>query len=282
MGGSSPAINPRIAAASRNGAYNQIPAFITQTGPIRVARIRRNADGSPAGGVVGLFTVTGRADASGCNVAQPDFNQLAHESNLSFRIPTPVFGAGLIEAIPDSTLLANLAANTVAKGARGIKGRFNTNGNDGTITRFGWKAQNKSLMIFAGEAYNVEQGVSNEVFPQERDTIPGCTFKMAPEDTSHPEAATVLTGFSDTVHFANFMRNLAPPQPAAANDSTTRGYQLFNQIGCATCPHSLAHHGAVGQAGIQQQARAIVFGLGAASHGPRPRRRHQPGRRWHR
>ena len=188
----------------------------------------------------------------------------------------------MIEAIPDSTLLANLAANTVAKGARGIKGRFNTNGNDGTITRFGWKAQNKSLMIFAGEAYNVEQGVSNEVFPQERETIPGCTFKMAPEDTSHPEAATVLTGFSDTVHFANFMRNLAPPQPAAANDSTTRGYQLFNQIGCATCPHSLAHHGAVGQAGIQQQARAIVFGLGAASHGPRPRRRHQPGRCWHR
>ena len=235
IGGSSPVINPQIAVASRNGAHNQIPAFITQNGPVRVARMRRTPDGSAAGGVVDLFTIAGRVDAPGCNVAQPDFNQLARNNNLTFRIPTPVFGGGLIEAIPDSTLLANLAANTVAKGARGIKGRFNTNGNDGTITRFGWKAQNKSLLIFAGEAYNVEQGVSNEVFPQERDNIPGCTFKMAPEDFTHPEAPTALASYSDTVHFANFMRNLAPPQPAPATDSSTRGSQIFSQVGCATC-----------------------------------------------
>ena len=42
----------------------------------------------------------------------------------------------------------------------GIAGAFNHNGNDGTISRFGWKAQNKSLHIFAGEAYNVEMGVT--------------------------------------------------------------------------------------------------------------------------
>jgi len=65
--------------------------------------------------------------------------------------PRPVFGAGLMANIDDSTLIANhrlQAGNNL-----GISGTFNHNGNDGTISRFGWKAQNKSLMIFAGEAY---------------------------------------------------------------------------------------------------------------------------------
>jgi CxxC motif-containing protein (DUF1111 family) len=42
------------------------------------------------------------------------------------------------------------------------------NGNDGTISRFGWKAQNQSLLLFSGEAYNVEMGITNELFPSER------------------------------------------------------------------------------------------------------------------
>jgi len=235
VGGSSPSINPQIAVASRNGARNLIPSFITQSGPVREVRLRRNPDGSAAGGVIDLFTISGRTDAPGCNASQPNFDQLLRNNNLSFRIPTPVFGGGLIESIPDSVLLANLAANSQAKANNGIKGRFNTNGNDGSITRFGWKAQNKSLLIFAGEAYNVEQGVSNEVFPQERDNIPGCMYNGTPEDFTHPEAGTVLASYSDSIHFANFMRDLAAPTPAPATDSTTRGAQLFVQIGCALC-----------------------------------------------
>ena len=235
VGGSSPGVNPQILAATRNGAHNRIPPFIMQNGPVRVARMRRNADGSAAGGVVDLFTIAGRVDAPGCVAEQPDFNQLAHNNNLTFRIPTPVFGGGLIESIPDSTLMANLAANSVGKASHGIKGRFNTNGNDGTITRFGWKAQNKSLIIFAGEAYNVEQGVSNEVFPQERDNIPGCMFNTSPEDYTHFDSGTVAGSWSDTVQFANFMRYLAPPQTAPSTDSTSRGAQSFAQVGCAMC-----------------------------------------------
>src|SRR6202043_3584404 len=86
--------------------------------------------------------------------------------NLSFRIPTPVFGAGLIENISENTILANLASS--ASPRLGIHGVPNRSGNDGTITRFGWKAQNKSLEIFSGEAYNVEMGITNELFPNER------------------------------------------------------------------------------------------------------------------
>ena len=87
---------------------------------------------------------------------------------LFFVSPTPTFGAGLIEAISDSTIMANIKNPPVM----GIIGRENREGNAGTVTRFGWKAQNKSLVIFSGEAYNVEQGVTNELFSQERDEEP--------------------------------------------------------------------------------------------------------------
>src|SRR5207237_10773442 len=80
---------------------------------------------------------------------------------------------------------ANLASTASQRQALGIGGVFNTSGNDGTITRFGWKAQNKSLLIFAAEAYNVEQGVSNEGFPQERSASPECFANPPPEDHNH-------------------------------------------------------------------------------------------------
>jgi hypothetical protein len=44
-----------------------------------------------------LFTITGRTDATGCNIAQPDFATALAQNNVIFRIPTPTFGAGLIE-----------------------------------------------------------------------------------------------------------------------------------------------------------------------------------------
>jgi len=128
-----------------------------------------NVTGAPLDGAVHeLFTIQGRSDATGCTLAQPDFATQIANGNIIFRIPTPLFGLGLVEKYSDATLQANLAANCVGKSALGIGGTLNTNGNDQTVTKFGWKAQNKSLLIFAGEAYNVEQGVTNELFTNER------------------------------------------------------------------------------------------------------------------
>src|SRR6202044_2644288 len=110
------------------------------------------------GGVHDVFPIAGRGDAVGCVISEPNFAQAQRENNLIFRIPTPTFGGGLIENIADATILAKMAANAQAKSALGISGHPNYSGNDGSITRFGWKAQNKSLEIFAGEAYNVEMG----------------------------------------------------------------------------------------------------------------------------
>jgi CxxC motif-containing protein (DUF1111 family) len=223
-GGSSPSVNPQFAMATKAGALNHIPPFLQPNGPVREVRVR-----SAGGGVRDLFVITGRNDAPlGCRIMQGDFSSL---QDLAFRIPTPTFGLGLVEAISDSTLRANLAANSSRKQQLGITGRFNTSGNDGTITRFGWKAQNKSLTIFSGEAYNVEMGVTNDVFPQEREEDANCATNPLVESTTN-----LITGeLSDVDQFTLFMRFLAPPPPQPLNQTTSRGQQVFDAIGCTMC-----------------------------------------------
>jgi CxxC motif-containing protein (DUF1111 family) len=236
VGGTSPAINPQPTVAKRQGATNSIPSFIKADGPVREVRFIASSNTNGAaldGGVTGLFTIKGRTDAPGCNLAQPDFATPLSQNRLSFRIPTPVFGLGLVENTPDLVLTTNLAANKTAKTALGISGHLNTSGNDGTVTRFGWKAQNKSLLIFAGEAYNVEQGVSNEVFTNERAAVAGCVFNPTPEDGASTGQGD--EAISDVVGFANFMRFSAPPTPAALSTSAQSGSTSFDSIGCVHC-----------------------------------------------
>src|SRR6516225_8791230 len=249
-GGTSPAMNPLIAVSTLNGAKNMIPWFIAQNGPVREARFKKSPDGSNDGEVHDLFVITGRSDAVGCNIAQPDFlpagNPLTGQGgnrNIIFRIPTPVFGSGLIEAIPDSAILANMYAESSRKTELRISGRpnahlsgnANRSANDGTITRFGWKAQNKSLLIFASEAYNVEMGVTNQLFPQEREETPSCLFNATPEDTLNFTATPNTAVLSDVEAFANFMRMLAPPTPAPDTPSIVNGRAVFIATGCAAC-----------------------------------------------
>jgi CxxC motif-containing protein (DUF1111 family) len=256
-GGSSPAQNPLIAVATFNGAKNTVPWFITAKGPVREARFKKSTDGTGDGEVHDIFVITGRTDAVGCNISQPDFLPAGNpvtgkggNRNIIFRIPTPLFGAGLVEGIPDSAILANMKANATAKSAMGIhghanahlSGNVNRNANDGTISRFGWKAQNKSLLLFASEAYNVEMGVTNQLFTQERDETPGCVFNATPEDTLNFTPAPPSGGgnantavISDIEAFANFMRMLAPPAPAPATPTTEKGRATFANIGCAHC-----------------------------------------------
>ena len=77
VGGTSPSTNPQVAVANLDGATNQVPFFITTNGPVREARFKFNPNGTRDGGVHDLFTITGRTDAVGCNIAQPDFNVAA-------------------------------------------------------------------------------------------------------------------------------------------------------------------------------------------------------------
>ncbi len=236
LGGTSPRINPQIAAASLDGARNAIPVFLSLQGPVREARFIRNPDGSADGGVHGLFTIRGRVDAAGCNLRQPDFDNEFATNNVALRIPTPMFGSGLIDNIAEETILANKAANRALKAVLGISGRENRNPNDGTITRFGWKAQNKSLLMFSGEAYNVEMGVTNELFQNERSLTRGCAFNNTPEDHLVFEASPDSGGgASGLQNFATFMRLLAPPEPVGETAPVIHGKAIFSAVGCALC-----------------------------------------------
>ena len=261
-GGSGAAVNPQFEFASNGVASgNTTPSFITANGPTREARFPFffNSNGSvntsaPNGGVEDLFTVSGRTDRGTCtSLAQPNFTAAENAGNIIFRIPTPTFGAGLVENLDDSTLLTNQQANL--KTSFGISGSFNHNGNDGTITRFGWKAQNKSLHIFTGEAYNVEMGISNLLFQQDRPLpeeelatgLPASCLNLTgtgyPEDASNPNATPNAAVLDDVSAFANFMRFLAPPPPGPVvlNGATVpaatiaAGKAIFSSIGCATC-----------------------------------------------
>jgi CxxC motif-containing protein (DUF1111 family) len=253
-GGSSPRQNPLPIIATAYGAANDIPWFIVSDGPIREARFVQS-NGTADGGVHNLFVVSARSDAGSCALTQPTFTPAGDpvsgqggNRNIVFRIPTPTFGDGLIESIPDSAILANMALNAERNARLGVHGHANAiqggnvnrSANDGTITRFGWKAQNKSLLMFSGEAYNVEMGISNQLFPQERTETAACrTYNSTPEDTNNfPEtiAANSATAvLSDIEAFANFMRLLAPPSPAPSSPLTIYGRALFIQVGCAAC-----------------------------------------------
>ena len=239
----------------RKGGQNAVPSFITQYGPIREVRFQRKPDGTPDGGVHQLFTIVGRSDigAPGCTAAALppiDFETEYKKGNLSFRIPLQTFGLGLIESIQDLTILNNSASTASLRAPLGIGGMPNRSGNDGTITRFGWKAQNKSLTIFSGEAYNVEMGVTNDVFPTSRDETPACNQGVnEPNDITRTDTTDVRNqAFSNSLHmmpdwlgFTIFMRELAPPEPAPFSASAQRGQQLFGTsnnnpgIGCMLC-----------------------------------------------
>jgi CxxC motif-containing protein (DUF1111 family) len=172
---------------------------------------------------------------------------------------------GFIENTSDETLRASFNATQRQRASFGISGRFNTNGNDQTITRFGWKAQNKSLLVFSGEAANVELGLTNEFFTNERIAGSGCDVHKLPEDTANIVQPAVLGAStagnaaslvsSDIENFGVFMRlNAAPSQCAfdSGLDATgaalctpldgsknaasiADGHTEFKAIGCALC-----------------------------------------------
>jgi CxxC motif-containing protein (DUF1111 family) len=243
VGGSSPRINPQVEFDTNNQLpfviFAEVNPFGKQyrspVGPIREVRFKSD------GGVHNTATITGRDGAGNCNIKVEDINGEFSRGNVIFRIPTPLFGAGMIEQFSEGTILGNLANNSSAKQNLGISGRVNRTGNDGTITRFGWKAQNKSLQIFSGEAYNVEMGITNESFPQEREENRDCQRASVPNDVT--TATTVLNAVDN---FSNFQRFLAPPTPSngyfskvlgrnVSSFSISNGRGKFSSVGCAHC-----------------------------------------------
>jgi CxxC motif-containing protein (DUF1111 family) len=196
---------------------------------------RRNASGEfetlDASGdtLFHMFSVPGH----GCQpVLPPDTNVFAR------RVPIPLFGAGLVEAIPDQTLLA--LEDPHDRNGDGISGRaalvVDVETGDRRVGRFGWKAQHATLITFGADAYRNEMGITNDLFPQESafgisaEQMRVCDPFSDPEDIREPR--TRRRGIDN---FASFMRFLAPAERAGVNEQIQAGEQVFAAIGCTTC-----------------------------------------------
>jgi CxxC motif-containing protein (DUF1111 family) len=154
------------------------------------------------------------------------------------RIPFPLFGAGLVEAIPDEAIRA--LEDPADRNRDGVKGRAaivkDVATGDVRVGRFGWKAQHATLLAFAADAYRNEMGITNDLFPQESaygisaTQMRACDAIPDPEDVRNP-----ATGRRAIDNFETFMRFLAPVARATVDDTVREGERVFAAIGCAAC-----------------------------------------------
>jgi CxxC motif-containing protein (DUF1111 family) len=176
-----------------------------------------------------LFSVPGH----GCQPVVPV------EANVfARRVPIPLFGAGLVEAIPDETLRALEDPND--RDRDGVSGRAalvtDIATNERRVGRFGWKAQHATLLAFGADAYRNEMGITNDLFPHEAAygvsaaQMRVCDRFPDPEDIRDP-----LTRRRGIDNFASFMRLLAPAARGGVDDEVRAGEQVFTAIGCAAC-----------------------------------------------
>ena len=157
---------------------------------------------------------------------------------IARRVPIPVFGAGLVEAIPDETLLA--LEDPVDRNRDGVSGRAAIVVDRATgqrrVGRFGWKAQHATLLAFSADAYRNEMGITNDLFTHEggagiaEDRMRRCDPIPEPEDVRDPR-----TGRRGIDNFASFMKFLAPLGRGTVDEAARSGEQVFGAIGCAAC-----------------------------------------------
>jgi len=232
--GLGPAFNATSCAACHNvpaiGGFSLVTetraAYRDESGAIRAPRA---ADGTSLDTLFHLFSTPTHA----CQPVIPDeVNVIAH------RIPIATFGAGLVEAIADETLIA--LEDPDDRNGDGISGRaarvVDLGTGDRRIGRFGWKAQHATLRTFSGDAYRNEMGITNAIFPDELATgispeqMRRCDPAPDPEDRVDPR-----TRLSALDNFEAFMKFLAPPPRGPIDDGVRAGEQVFQAVGCASC-----------------------------------------------
>jgi len=157
---------------------------------------------------------------------------------IARRSPIPLFGAGLVEAIPDETILA--LEDPDDRDRDGVSGRaariIDVATNDRRVGRFGWKAQHATLLAFSADAYRNEMGITNDLFSREvafgisHERMRACDPIPEPEDIPDPQ--TRRRGIDN---FTSFMRFLAPIPRDISVAQTATGEQVFASIGCTRC-----------------------------------------------
>ncbi len=234
---------------------------------------RRNANGEfetlNASGdtLFHMFSVPGH----GCQPVLPtDTNVFAR------RVPIPLFGAGLVEAIPDETLIA--LEDPFDRNGDGVSGRaamiVDVESGQRRVGRFGWKAQHATLITFGADAYRNEMGITNDLFPQESafavtpEQMRLCDPFSDPEDIRDPRSRR--RGIDN---FASFMRFLAPVERGDMNDQVRAGEQIFAADRLYGLPHPGAGDRPQLESAVPSQESGALFR--SAPPRRRDRRRHQ-------
>ena len=183
---------------------------------------------------------------------------------ISRRVPIPLFGAGLVEAIPDDLLLA--LEDPLDRNRDGISGRAAIVTDVATglrrVGRFGWKAQIATLLTFSGDAYTNEMGITNDMFPLEplggisQARLRECDLVKDPEDFVDPR-----TGKRAIDNFESFMKFLAPLPRGVITDEVRTGEQVFTALGCSSCHVPVLTTGANASAALNRKTVALFSDL---------------------
>ncbi|HEV8263774.1 MAG TPA: di-heme oxidoredictase family protein [Gemmatimonadales bacterium] len=145
---------------------------------------------------------------------------------VAARSSPDIFGFGLLDAVPDSTILAN--ADPDDRNGDGISGRPNRFF-DGRLGRFGRKALVPTLREFNDGAFPIEQGVTNPAAPAEG-TFGDRAFPAGTDPTPEPELSREGIDLVDA-----FVRLLAPPAPQRLSREARQGQEAFARVGCEGC-----------------------------------------------
>ena len=165
--------------------------------------------------------------------------QIPTEANvIARRAPIPLFGAGLVEAIPDETILA--LEDPDDRDGDGVRGRasriIDVATNRERIGRFGWKAQQATLLAFSADAYRNEMGITNDLFPDEVALgVDPERLKLCSPRQGNQDVRNRRTGLRGIDNFENFMKFLAPIDRGPIDDVVRQGEALFRFAGCAAC-----------------------------------------------
>jgi CxxC motif-containing protein (DUF1111 family) len=163
---------------------------------------------------------------------------------IARRKTTALFGAGLIEAISDQDIQA-LATRKKADGVLGRAAMVEdvTTGQQ-RVGRFGWKAQQATLLAMAADEFVNEMGITNRYFPTENAPNGNETVLGQFDQIADPEDTTDSTGKGAIDRVTDFMRLLAPPAPPKPSAEVEEGSRLFSRIGCAECHVPMLNTGA--------------------------------------
>ena len=240
-------------------ACHNVPVIGGMTPMTEMRAGHRDADGKfHVVGFTTLFQMFSIPDHRCQAVMPPEVNVIAR------RMPIPLFGAGLVEAVPDETLLA--LEDPFDRNGDGISGRAAIVTDVATglrrVGRFGWKAQIATLLTFAGDAYTNEMGITNDMFPLEplggisQARLRECDMVKDPEDLVDPRS-----GKRAIDNFEAFMKFLAPLPRGVITDEVRTGEQVFTAIGCSSCHVPALTTGANASAALDRKSLALFSDL---------------------